>query len=440
MWQANLLRGPRPPPSDPSLLPPNKKTKVVHKADESSSDESLSSDQAWSSVASDDETILDQSDSDWDDFIVEDDAISDEGAAVEDHNDEDHHSYLSFQEKGEEEESNGSESSSSLVRRQKRPRDSSDSDGSGTDSNRGTSKLIPKPSAAAEKYASYARSSRHRSRKVKHIHEDEVSTASTKDSEKDMDAMVKKIIQLKSVEQSDRDSSRKVSEVETSEYESDTSISTLSDDSLLEKDENEKTDPNASGEDRKQKAVSDVDKVDDQLVEHTLEKYMASQKLPYVTNTFSKMSNLSILDLFLSLNIVNSDDLSKDEQELLDELKPIFSQLSEDKDITEMVEDDEQQLGLINGLQVVRNLLSDRVRRKKSTSINKKSNGLLKNRRILLSDDERTDSDELTSSTTDTPLVSKKGFRKIRDDSETVSSMRKHHQQMWKEIEARAEM
>ncbi|KAI8577869.1 hypothetical protein K450DRAFT_249653 [Umbelopsis ramanniana AG] len=445
MWQIKVLQGPKPPaPADSSLIPLNKKEKLAHKADKSSSDdESLSSDHTWSSMISDDETYLDQSDSDWNDFIVEDDAISDEGVAVEYHSGEDNHFYPSSQ--GTEEESDGSQSSSSLVRQQKRPRDSSDSDESDSFTKRGISKRISKPSPVSEKHTLYARSNRHRSRKIKRVHDEEVSAVSTQDSETDTAAMSQKRRQLKSAEQSDHGSSGKDQEVVSTEHESDTSLSTLSDSSISVY-ENEKTGSNGLRKHQKQRAVSDTSEVDDDpSIRYLLSTYISEQNLPHVTNTFSIMSNASILDLFLSFSATNFDDLSNDEQELLEELKPIFSQLSGDKDLTEMVKDDEQRLSLINGLQVVRDMLSEKVKKKKSTRVRKRASRLRKNRRILLSNNESDTSDgevsslEVKSSTTDTLLASKKGFRKIRDESTTVSSMRKHHQQMWKEIEARAE-
>jgi hypothetical protein len=268
-------------------------------------------------------------------------------------------------------------------------------------------------------------------------------------SGKDTTAVPKKRRRLQIEEQIDHGSSRQDPQIETSGKKSDTSICSLSDGSISEGDENEKINTNVPGEDRKQKAVSNVREVDDHSRKSQLKKYIIRQEFPHLTNAFFKMSNLSILDLFLSLESLNSDDMINDEQELLEELKSIFSQLSDDNDIAEMAKDEEQRFVLIEGLQIVRDILSNRVPRKKSASVRKRANGLRKNRRVLLSNDEddsgdeytgSDDSTELESSTDDTHPVVKKGFRKIREDSETVSSMRKRHQQMWKEYEARANM
>ncbi|KAG2177424.1 hypothetical protein INT44_007935 [Umbelopsis vinacea] len=446
MWQINLLQGLKPAPPDPSLIPLNTKAKLAHKADESGSDESLSSDQGWSSVMSDDETEMVHSDSDWSDFIVADDAIGDERVASEDHSDEDHHLYSSSQEI--EEESNESQSSSSsLVRQQKRPRDSSESDESETS----TKQRISKSSTVPGKHTTFKRSKRHRLRKIKHVHDEEGSAMSTQDSETDTTAIPQTSSQRKHVKQSDHGRSRKYSEADAREHESDASLILLSESSRSEFDneksesENEKSGFDELKKHLKQRAVLDASSVDDQSIRHLLETYLSEQTLPHVTNIFSKMSNASILDLFLSLNITSSDDLSTDEQELLEELKPIFFQLSGEKDIPEMVTEGEQQLDIINGLQVVRDILSERAHKKKSTRRRKVVRRLHKNKRVSLSDDEsdnsdeEKDSEEVNSSTTDALLVSKKGFRKIWDESKTVASMRKHHQEMWKEIEARAE-
>lgn len=448
MWQANLLRGPKPPTPDPSIIYPMKKTKLARKAIEISSDESLSSEQAWSSMVSDDETIADQFDSDWSDFIVEDDPMSDDEEGIEYHSEEDSYSDSSFQEEenngddddddvddddlDEEEESEGSSESESwsLTQRRKRQIKSSESDEAETVTLQSTSKEVPELSGEAEQHTLNPRSKRH-------------------PSGKEPTSVPKKRRRLQSEEQIECDTSGQDPQTKANEKRLDVSISSLSDGPISEEDEIEKTNSKVPGEDRKQKAVYNVNKVEDYFLKRRLKKHILSQKFPHLTNTFSKMSNLSILELYLSLDMVTPDDLTSDEQELLEELKSLFSQLSDDKGIAEMAKDEEQKLVLLGGLQIVRDILHNRVLRKKSTNVRKKANGPVMKRRVLSSDDGNDIDDEYTncedsteaeSSTTDTRLVVKKGFRKIRDDSETVSSMRKRHQQMWKEYEARAEM
>ncbi|KAH8552463.1 hypothetical protein BGW37DRAFT_287398 [Umbelopsis sp. PMI_123] len=443
LWQINILNGPE--PSMPEVLSTSsikKKAKVTQLAHNSSSDESLSSEQSWSSHSSDDDDHVDSSDGGWSDFIVEDDHLtSDDGlgeqAEWNDYHSGSEHSDLSewpFKQKDR-------DSDASEIRTlnwKKRPREEVQSDESTRISKRafkGSTSNRNRSTRSNSENAWRARDS-----------DDEQSSSYSANDVHDH-TTTKAHRQMRLGKQSSHESGKILefdSEAETVKKVSDISMNSSNEWPTKKKDkENDKVPEEEEQIEGTESGHSD----NDQSIRHSVKNYMSRRKFPQVKQAFLKMSNADVLSLFLSLDLVQNDDLNNDEHELLEELKPIIHLLSDNNDISKLAQDDEETMRLTRNIQIVRDILMKPVVKKKPV-VRSKANARFKNRRILDSDDEsdvddderKSDSDgNYTSSANGISTTRQSGFRKIRDETEAVSNLRKHHQKMWKDIEERAE-
>jgi hypothetical protein len=421
MWQMNLLRGP--PPKKPRESPIDalrKRPKLAPKLEESS-DESISSDEGWSSFISDDGPGEDEYESDWNDFISPDEQGTIFYSAEDDSDDGDEEllaqksdSHVSDLSKPQGDSEQEKSTTPPMTGANKRARDDNESDGSIQDSKQ-------QSRSPSEPLANDASNGKRKLRRLRQVPDSPIYSES---NDADMDAEKESDGSSTNDEVLSRPVRSARSKKDAHNGASTNAAIILSDEELEEEDDN-------------------------QMTEADWRKSLSQVQLPNLTKAMAQMADAEINDLHLSLKEATKLELTASEAELLKELDFVSRLFDDTKLADDEVQEGQHTPDLTEFISNIRQFLKERSAREiRLARMMKKTQ---RKRRVIDSEEDQSeeeeegkqkldkDGDSLSEQNGKQPS-GKRGFRRIRDEASTVAALHKRHREMWKEIEERAEM
>lgn len=426
---------------------------------EESSDESIGSDDGWSSFISDDEPAEDSYESDWNDFIVQDD----EEEAVP----------LNLDEKGtEHSQGDGYYSSPNEAKASADSGSSQTDDGSDEEPVAGAA-AGDTSEVTADLTEELVFDIKKRSRDDNEpdepmSHSPTSHQASVNESRGKRLRRVRQIIERPQTETSDNDEAMADEVSESSVETPNITKRTKLDSNDIAEGSDATTEGLIMSEKRKSAVILSSDtheEVDDEEDEeedenpvHASEAYWRNSlyvlQLPYISEVMSQMSDTEIFDLFLNLKTFDETELTKSENGLLQELNVVLDLFIKENSLSSELESENERSAVIKYIGSVREFLNERADRERRR-VQKLKNKLRNRKRArirkqIVDSDGNSEDDEDEVKSDETPVsestdqqrklgFGKRGYRKIRDDAAEVSAMHKHHQQMWKEVKERAE-